>query len=102
MLIRFVVSNYLSFDEETEFSMIAGSFKTHKHHVYSAGKIDALKTGVLYGANGAGKSNLIESIDFFQETIKKYPGKISDGNSLHRKQNFLVLSLSRSTSFLNV
>ena len=70
MLIRFVVSNYLSFDEETEINMIAGSFKTHKHHVYNAGKIEVLKAGALYGANGAGKSNLIKSIDFFKEKVK--------------------------------
>lgn len=70
MLIRFVVSNFLSFDEETEFNMLAGSFKTHKHHVYNAGKVDVLKAAAIYGANGAGKSNLIKGIDFFQNIVK--------------------------------
>ena len=70
MLIRFVVSNFLSFDEETEFTMLAGSFKTHKAHVYNVGKIDVLKSAAIYGANGAGKSNLIKAIDFLQETVK--------------------------------
>lgn len=71
MLIRFVVSNFLSFNEETEFNMLAGSFKTHKHHVYNAGKVDVLKAAAIYGANGAGKSNLIKAIDFFQEIVKE-------------------------------
>ncbi len=39
--------------------MLAGSFKTHKHHVYKAGKLDVLKASAMYGANGAGKSNLM-------------------------------------------
>jgi uncharacterized protein len=70
MLIRFVVSNFLSFGEETEFTMLAGSFKTHKAHVYNMGKIDVLKAAAIYGANGAGKSNLVKAIDFLQETVK--------------------------------
>jgi len=70
MLIRFVVSNFLSFNEESDFNMIAGSFKTHKHHVYSAGKIDVLKAAVFYGANGSGKSNLMKAINFLKETVR--------------------------------
>jgi AAA15 family ATPase/GTPase len=70
MLIRFVVTNFLSFNEESEFNMIAGSFKTHKDHVYSSGKIDVLKAAVIYGANASGKSNLIKAIRFLQETVR--------------------------------
>jgi uncharacterized protein len=70
MLIRFVVTNFLSFNEETDFNMIAGSFKTHKHHVYNAGKIDVLKAAVFYGANGSGKSNLMKAINFLKETVR--------------------------------
>ena len=70
MLLRFVVSNFLSFDKETEFNMLAGSFKTHKHHVYNAGKVDVLKAAAIYGANGAGKSNLIIAIEFLRDAVK--------------------------------
>lgn len=69
MLIRFVVNNFLSFSEEREFNMIASSYRSHKHHVYNAGKVDVLKAGAIYGANGAGKSNLIKAIDFLQDII---------------------------------
>ncbi|WP_057936323.1 AAA family ATPase [Algoriphagus resistens] len=71
MLIRFVVNNFLSFNEEREFNMLAGSFKTHKHHVYKAGKVDVLKATAIYGANGAGKSNLIKAIEFLQDTVRE-------------------------------
>ncbi len=73
MLIRFVVNNFLSFGEEKEFNMIAGSFKTHKHHVEKIGKLNVLKSAAIYGANGAGKSNFVKAIEFLQQ-------KISDGN----------------------
>lgn len=69
MLIRFVVSNFLSFNEEREFNMLAGSFKTHKHHVYNLGKVDVLKAAAIYGANGAGKSSLIKAIEFLQDSV---------------------------------
>jgi uncharacterized protein len=71
MLIRFIVSNFLSFDQETEFNMISGVFKTHKHHVYNAGKVDVLKAAAIYGANGAGKSNLIKAINLLKEIVTK-------------------------------
>lgn len=70
MLIRFVVNNFLSFDEEKEFNMLAGSFKTHKKHIYKAGKVDVLKATAIYGANGAGKSNLIKAIEFLQDAVE--------------------------------
>lgn len=69
MLVRFVVSNFLSFDEEVEFNMLAGSFKTHKEHVYKSSKLNILKSAAIYGSNGAGKSNLIKSIEFMQDLI---------------------------------
>ncbi len=43
MLIRFIVSNFLSFDAEQEFKMIAGNLKTHKDHVYHLPKLNVLK-----------------------------------------------------------
>ncbi len=70
MLIRFVVSNFLSFDEEQEFNMIAGNLKGHKEHVYHLPKLDILKASAIYGANGAGKSNLIKAIDFLSNIVK--------------------------------
>lgn len=71
MLIRFIINNFLSFNDEREFNMLAGPFKTHKHHVYSAGKVDVLKAAAIYGANGAGKSNLIKAIEFLQNVVSE-------------------------------
>ena len=70
MLIRFVVSNFLSFDKEGELTMIASNLKTHKNHVYPLGKLNVLKSAAIYGANGAGKSNLIKAIEYLQNVVE--------------------------------
>lgn len=62
MLVRFVVSNYLSFGEETEFNMLTGAPRRFKEHVYQYGDLELLKTAAIYGPNGAGKSNLVKAI----------------------------------------
>lgn len=76
MLVRFVVGNFLSFNEETEFNMLTGNFKIHKSHIMSSNKIDLLKCAAIYGANGSGKSNLVKAIDSFKEIVTK-KGKAS-------------------------
>lgn len=69
MFIRIVIENLLSFKEETEFNMLTGDVRRHPDHVYKLKKIDLLKSAVIYGANGAGKSNLIHAINFLREIV---------------------------------
>jgi len=74
MLIRFSVENFLSFKDEVEFSMVAGRTRKHKDHILTSGKrndIRLLKTGVIYGANASGKSNLIKAMAFAQDFITR-------------------------------
>lgn len=71
MLIRFIVSNFLSFKEETEFNMLASADqKHHKDHIYQKQSLNLLKAAALYGANGAGKSNLIKAIDILKRIVQ--------------------------------
>ena len=74
MLVRFNVKNFLSFntrdnDKSEEFSMIAGKVRSKKEHIYDDGKNKLLKFAAVYGANAAGKSNLIKAIKFMQHTV---------------------------------
>lgn len=74
MLIRFNVKNFLSFLEREdgkseEFSMIAGKVRNKKAHVYDNEKIKLLKFAAIYGANAAGKSNLIKALDFMRSIV---------------------------------
>jgi hypothetical protein len=69
MLVRFIVSNFMSFKEETEFNMLpASGQKRLKEHIYNA-ETDVLKMAAIYGANGAGKSNLVKAIAVMQSIV---------------------------------
>lgn len=71
MLIRLVLNNLFSFGSQKEFTTIPnGRLKTLSHHKYKISDgLDILKLSSIYGANGAGKSNLIKSLDLFQQLI---------------------------------
>ena len=74
MLIRFNVKNFLSFSEREdgrteEFSMIAGKVRNKKEHLYDNGKIKLLNFAAVYGANAAGKSNLLKALEFMKHTV---------------------------------
>lgn len=70
MLIRFVVENFLSFGERKEFNMLPNPRYTRmEHHEYLLNGINILKLASIYGANGAGKSNLIESINILKSIV---------------------------------
>ena len=71
MLVRFSVSNFLSFKEKNILEMIAGQVETFKEHLYidEKNKVSFLKAGVIYGANASGKSNFVKAIDFAQNII---------------------------------
>lgn len=74
MLIRFNVRNFLSFSSREdggteEFSMIAGKVRGKKDHLYDDGKLKLLKFAAVYGANAAGKSNLVKAMDFMRTVV---------------------------------
>ena len=70
MLIRFCVSNFRSLREEQQFSMVAAFKEDRKDlvHVDSLG-LDLLRVAGIYGANAAGKSNLLEALRFMQAAV---------------------------------
>lgn len=72
MLMRFSVSNYLSFGYKTDnegkiiteqFHMYAGKTEQFKSRVLAFEKRNVLKFASIYGANASGKSNLIKAIE---------------------------------------
>ncbi|HBE20158.1 MAG TPA: hypothetical protein DEG17_25900 [Cyanobacteria bacterium UBA11149] len=73
MLIQLTIENFLSFKEEITFSMVGiNSDKNYPNHlaVDAAGKGKSLlPISAIYGANAAGKSNLIKAINFAQDLI---------------------------------
>lgn len=69
MLIRFIVQNLFSFKEATEFNMLPNRIERLSHHKNKLLNIDVLKFATLYGANGAGKSNLVKAIKVLEQIV---------------------------------
>ena len=71
MLIRFTVSNFLSFDTTQELSLEAGKARKFSDRLYVNRKLKLVKCEALFGANASGKSNLIEAFQFVQGMVKR-------------------------------
>lgn len=69
MLIRFNVENFSSFNENQEFSMIAGQGRNKSDRLFIGNSIKLIKFAAIYGANASGKSNLIRAMGFAKEII---------------------------------
>lgn len=69
MLLEFACSNHKSIQGEVLFSALAGKDNTfeEKTKEISGGRV--LKSAIIYGANGAGKSNLIDAIAFVKNLV---------------------------------
>ncbi|MFN4248612.1 MAG: AAA family ATPase [Flavipsychrobacter sp.] len=97
MLVRLIVGNFLSFKENTEFNMLTGNFKIHKHHVYKKKGIEIGRAAAIYGANGAGKSNLVRTIDFLDHIIS-----IGSTDRLNIPKFKLDKSYSKKPSYIEI
>ena len=69
MLLEFSCSNYKSIKNKIILSMIAGKDNTDEDSLFLQEKYRVLRSAVIYGANGSGKSNLIESIQFVKNLV---------------------------------
>lgn len=73
MLIEFRVKNFYSIQDEQVFSLVASSQKQHKSNTFQIKneKLTLLKSVAIYGANAAGKSNLIKAFAVMNEIVIK-------------------------------
>lgn len=72
MLINFRLSNFLSFNDLNTLSLVPGKSRRHPSHIHTnKEQVNLLKFSAIYGANGAGKSNLIKGINFSKNFIVK-------------------------------
>jgi AAA15 family ATPase/GTPase len=70
MLIRFSVENFSSFNDRQTISFLPGKGTLKPEHKGAAVKgISLLKTGVVFGANASGKSNLVRAIEFGRRLV---------------------------------
>ena len=72
MLVKLNVDNFMSFEKETELTMIpSNKTRKKKEHKIKIKDTSLLKYAVIYGANAAGKSNLVEVFNFIQYCVMK-------------------------------
>ncbi len=73
MIVTFSIENFLSFNEEETFSLVASNRLSghHKNHLVPIPGSDekVLRAGVLYGANGAGKSNFFRALSYLRDMV---------------------------------
>lgn len=79
MLLEYKCKNHKSIKEEITFSLLASKDTFNEQYLYDFNDIKVLKSSVIYGANGSGKSNFIDSILFMkllvENSIKLQPGQ---------------------------
>lgn len=68
MILRVILKNFLSFNEEVQFDMFPNMKRTSlsNHIKVLNDKLPILKMAAIYGSNGAGKSNLLKGINFLK------------------------------------
>lgn len=87
MLLRFIVENVSSFKEAVEFNTFPSSkSQSHGNHKLTCGHVTALRMSAIYGANGAGKSNLFFALRLLKTMVEAESlGNISVYESLSFK-----------------
>lgn len=79
MLLEFKCKNHKSIKNEVCFSLLASKDTFNEEQLYSFKDLKVLKSAVIYGANGSGKSNFIDAILFMKSlvanSIKYQPGE---------------------------
>ncbi len=108
MLVRFALKNFLSFGKQKEFHFLPNTrLKTLQDHLYHFEGVDLLKLTALYGANGAGKSNLVHGLELLQELVinGEIPQKLKNGqfkfqqDKTNTPQVLAIEFIQQSTAF---
>lgn len=91
MLLNYQFTNFMSFRENVEFSMLAPKTKVKSrfpnNYVSTGNGMDVLKTAVMVGENAGGKSNFVRSLVYLQsffketETVKSYKNTVNTNNT---------------------
>src|ERR1035437_6000089 len=100
MIVSLSISNFRSFLSEETFSLVASNklSGTHDDHVVPIPNSDqsVLKIGVIYGANGAGKSNFYKAIRYIRSVAL---GQREKGRGTGREPFRLAGSAEDPSSF---
>lgn len=104
MLIRVVVTNFRSYRQETEFNMLPSTNVRRKDwHIFKRGhRANVLRTAVVYGANGAGKSCLVKALGRLQAMVTMGslpPTAFRDANKYNTSETPVTIEVEFATEF---
>lgn len=109
MLLEFSCSNHKSIKNPIVLSMIAGNDTSFEYNVETINNLKTLKSAVIYGANGSGKSNVIDAISFVKnlvinsinhqpgQGIRQFPHKL---NKTYSESSYQIQFISKGTRFV--
>lgn len=69
MLLEFSAENFASIGQKQTISLLTGKARGKSEHLLKAYKNNVLKFSSIYGANAAGKSNMIKAMHFAKKVI---------------------------------
>ena len=79
MILKFSCSNHKSINKEVTYTAIAGKDNTFEEELKEYGKYRVLRSAVIYGANGSGKSNFLSGLALMKalvtNSIRHQPGQ---------------------------
>lgn len=103
MLVDFKVKNFRSIKEEQLLSMVASSQKefvdTHTFLPTTSKKLSLVKTAAIYGANAAGKSNILKALDAMKKIVRDSATKYQRGDELPVKPFLFDNEINEPTEF---
>jgi len=106
MLVGFTFENFASFYNKTEFAMtVSGKDSRYKElNTFSTSHGELLKSCLMYGPNGSGKTNFINAIDFMKTVVTSeldvQSKIISSISGFLFNQNAIEKPISFSISFI--
>lgn len=104
MLVQFTIDNFRSFKEETTFSMQTAPYlkKFTNSNTFQVNPINILKSAVIFGPNGSGKTNLLEAMKLLESMIlKSY--RISKNKTIRLPfQPFEMADIEKDYTFFSI
>ena len=96
MLIEYKIKNFLSFKEETIFSMESSTADkdTLSNNFVTIDKLKILKSSIILGSNASGKTNLLLALDFIKWLVK-------NSRNFERKQDIKYLPFKLNSEYRN-
>ena len=99
MIQKITISNFFSIREPLEVSFEASKEKMYgEDWIVKIGNTRLLKTLLLYGANGSGKTNILLALDFLRHLIVTVPTDVDNGFAYMRFA-FDPVSQAKDTTF---